>query len=232
VTQTGFAPSTELALESLRIPAGAASSLDAFRAWAHSEAFPQRGRIDYLAGSIEIDLSLGDLQNHALPKGEIAAYVGQIVTAAPLGQVFVGCTALTSDVAGLYCEPDVLYVSFESLKAGRVRYRSSKSQLGHYDEVEGAADLAVEVVSDSSVAKDTRRLPLFYAQAGIRELWLVDARGKELKLDILHLHEGEYRPAPADAEGFRESRVLGRRLRLRREPWELPGLWAFFVDEA
>jgi hypothetical protein len=38
--------------EELRIPAEA-QSFGGFRRWAHSEEFPERGRIDYLAGEIE-----------------------------------------------------------------------------------------------------------------------------------------------------------------------------------
>ncbi len=37
---------------------------------------------------------------------------------------------------------------------------------GRYVELEGAPDLVVEIVSDSSVAKDTQRLPPRYAAAG------------------------------------------------------------------
>jgi Uma2 family endonuclease len=232
MTASVSTPSAAPLIESLSIPAGAASSLDSFRNWAESEDFPQSGRIDYLAGSIEVDMSPEDLQTHGTPKGEIHAYVHALVKRENLGQVFVDRTVLSSQAANLHCEPDILYVSLEALKAGRVRYRPSARKRDHYTEVEGAADLAVEVVSDSSVGKDMQRLPPLYAQAGLRELWLVDARGEELRFEILHLHEGAYRPAPADKKGFRKSLVLGRRLRLRREPWELPGTWQYSVEEA
>jgi hypothetical protein len=54
--------------------------------------------------------------------------------------------------------------------------RTRRWKPGGFIEVEGAADLVVEILSDSSVGKDTRRLPEAYAKAGVGELWLVDAR--------------------------------------------------------
>lgn len=33
-----------------------------------------------------------------------------------------------------------------------------------------------------------------------------------------------------DAEGFQQTRVLARRIRLRREPWVLPGMWRYLLD--
>jgi Uma2 family endonuclease len=45
---------------------------------------------------------------------------------------------------------------------------------GRYIDVEGPPDLIVEIVSDTSVAKDTRRLPEAYFRAGVAEFWLAD----------------------------------------------------------
>jgi Uma2 family endonuclease len=74
-------------------------------------------------------------------------------------------------------EPDIVFVSHEALLADRVHLVPGSSQEpGRYVELEGAADLIVEIVSDSSVGKDTRRLPEAYSRAGVREFWLADAR--------------------------------------------------------
>jgi Uma2 family endonuclease len=205
----------------------------AFRRWILSDARPERGRIDYLSGRIEVDMSPEELQTHGVPKGRLYGYIDGVVTGRNLGQLFVDSTLLSSTEAGLTCEPDVLFVSWEALRSGRVRYLPGPAKRpGRKMEVEGAADLAVEVVSDTSEGKDTRRLPPLYAAAGVRELWLADARGPQVQFRIFHLHEGAYREAPADAGGFRESRVLGRRLRLRREPGPVAETWVYFVDEA
>jgi Uma2 family endonuclease len=224
-------PSDVLSERSLRIPPGI-HSLEAFRDWAQSDDFPRSGRIDYLQGAIEVDMSPEDLQTHGSPKVTLTAFVERVVRGANLGQVFIDSTVLSSDEAELHCEPDIVYASLQSLRNGRVRYRPSKRKPGRYTEIEGAADLVLEIVSDSSVAKDTQRLPPLYARAGVRELWLVDARGDAVDFRILELHRGADRRARTDRNGFQASGVLGRRLRLRREPWELPGTFVYFVHEA
>jgi Uma2 family endonuclease len=208
-----------------------AHELSGFRKWAWSEDFPEQGRIDYLQGCIEVDMAPEKLHSHGRPKTVLSAFIERVVSDADLGEVYVDRTRLVSDPADLHCEPDVLYVSWESLEAGRVRYLPSSPGEPDQLEVDGAADLVVEVVSNSSVGKDTKRLPPLYARAGVREFWLVDARGSELAFQIFHLQEGRYQPARADADGFQDSRVLGRRLRLRREPGRVQDTWRFFVDE-
>ncbi len=79
-----------------------------------------------------------------------------------------------------------------------------------------APDLAVEIVSDSSVAKDTKRLPVSYWRAGIAEYWLIDVRRDRL-LFRMHVRGAEaYEPAPVDSDGFQHSAVFGLRFRLDR----------------
>jgi Uma2 family endonuclease len=56
---------------------------------------------------------------------------------------------------------------------------------GDYIEILGSPDLVVEIVSDSSVRKDTTLLRDAYWKAGVREYWLFDARGAEIRFDIL-----------------------------------------------
>ena len=84
----------------------------------------------------------------------------------------------------------------------------------------------MEIVSDSSVAKDTKRLPISYWCAGIAEYWLVDARRERL-LFRLHARGADgYEPAPVDGEGFQLSAVFDRRFRLERRR-DARGRWVF-----
>jgi Uma2 family endonuclease len=214
------------------IPAEA-GTLEGFTRWVRSDRFPERCRIDFLRGTVEVDMSPEDLQTHGTLKMALAGYLDRAVTAGDLGQVFVDRTRLRTPEADLSCEPDVLFVAWEALESGRARYvRSAKDQPGRFVEVEGAADLVVEVVSDSSVEKDTEDLPPLYARAGVRELWLVDARGAEVRFQIFHLHGGRYRRSRPDAAGLQRSKVLGRRLRLLREPGRVADTWRYrVVDE-
>jgi Uma2 family endonuclease len=89
----------------------------------------------------------------------------------------------------------------------------------------------VEIVSDSSVTKDTRRLPAAYFEAGVREFWLVDARGADLQFQIHHRGKTEFQPAPTDEEGFQISTVFSCRFRLAREPHPMSD-WLYDLHEA
>ena len=172
-------------------------------------------------------MSPEDLHRHGAPKVCLSAYIFGVVQQADLGLVFSDSTRYVHPAVGLSCEPDILLLSWESLDRGRARYVESTP--GKVTEIEGAATLVVEIVSDSSEAKDLRRLPKLYAQAGVEELWLLDARGDTMRFDIRHPHQGDWITAPE--KDFQESRILSRRLRLRREPARRPGTWRYFVDE-
>jgi Uma2 family endonuclease len=117
----------------------------------------------------------------------------------------------------------VVVVLRESLETGKVRLNPSTSRKGpgRYSGLEGAANLVVEIVSDSSVSKDTERLPPLYAQAGVPELWLVDARGEEIQFSILTLRRGRYEASEPDADGWTPSLQLDCSFRLTRihQPW-------------
>ncbi|MBI4614625.1 MAG: Uma2 family endonuclease [Planctomycetes bacterium] len=202
--------------ERVRLPANL-SSLELFRRWAHSERFPERGRIDWVAGEVRIDMSPEDLNTHAAPKMAIARDLSNRVEGGGRGMVFVDRARLTDLASSLSSEPDVLVVFFESIEAGRVRLvqRASK-KAGRFIEVQGAADLVVECVSDSSEEKDRLRLPPLYCRAGVREYWLVDARKAEIEFVLNRRVGATYKPTAAGADGFYRSAVLGKSVRLVR----------------
>jgi len=198
------------------IPADA-GTLEGFRRWSSSESFPEKGRIDFLDGELEVDLSPEDIYTHGGAKTALAAALYDRIVETGRGAVYVDCTRVVSVTARLSVEPDVLAVLWESLETGRMREVPAASRKeGRFIEFEGAPDLVVEVVSDSSERKDRRRLPPLYALAGVPELWQVDVRGPEVELGIHHLGPGGYEQAPADAEGWSVSRFLGCRCRLQR----------------
>lgn len=196
-----------------------ARGLAGFREWTRSESFPEDGRIDYLGGDLEFEMSPEDLHTHGTVKTAIAAELYSRIARVGLGFVFADRTRVSSPTSDLSVEPDLVAVLFSSLDAGRVRQiPASGKGPGRFIELEGAPDLVVEIVSDSSVRKDTRILPPRYARAGVRELWRVDARGGELSFEVRLLAGGEYRLSKPAADGWTESAVLGGKVRLRREP--------------
>ena len=215
--------------EQLEIPA--ISSLEDFRRWALSDEFPKRGRIDYIGGRIEVDMSPEDLFTHGNLKGEIYGVLWTRVKRQRSGVVFVDSSRLSSPSANLSVEPDVVYISRRAVDSGRVRLIPKASrQPGRYVEIEGAADLTVEIVSDSSVTKDMQRLPEAYFHAGVREFWLVDARGPELAFQIYHRGSDQFESTEADADGFQRSTVFPCAYRLDRGQ-DPVGLWEYDLRE-
>lgn len=201
--------------QDLRIPEDA-FSYEGFERWVESDEFPETGRIDYLAGDVEIDMSPEDLHTHGIVKTAISSALYYLI-AGRLGDVYSDRARVRSRFAGLSVEPDVVVVLFDTLKSGRVRYvPAAVQQPDRYSGIEGAADLVVEVVSDGSKNKDLKRLPPLYAKAGIPELWLTDARGGKVKFQIHTLEEGKYVPVEPDVEGWTPSRCLGLSFRLLR----------------
>jgi Uma2 family endonuclease len=202
-------------------------SLAQFRAWALTDELPQRVRVDYIDGRTEVDMSPEDLFFHSSVKVEIVAELRNILRAEPTGYLASDRTRVSCPEADLSVEPDVLYISAESLDSGRVRLvPKATGENDRYVEVEGPPAVVVEVVSDSSVGKDTERLPVSYWEAGVEEYWLVDARATDL---LFHIHARgvtAFEPVRSDAEGFQRSRVFRRRFRLARQR-DRHGRWVY-----
>ncbi len=203
--------------EQVEIPLGIKNLAD-FRRWAFSDEFPQRGRIDYVAGRIEVDMSPEDFFTHGTLKTEVSGEIRIRVNDLDLGHMLIAETRISSVPADLSAEPDVIVITHEALDEGRVRLVPKASgEPDRYVEVEGAPDLIVEIVSDNSVQKDTQRLPEAYYQAGVREFWLIDARGKELLFRIHHRGSRSFDAVPVQADGFQRSDVLDLSYRLDRD---------------
>ena len=113
------------------------------------------------------------------------------------------------------CEPDLTFISWASLDAGRVHLRPREHDQAEYIEIVGSPDLVVEIVSDSSVKKDTRLLRDAYARAAVGEYWLIDARGPDIRFEILSTLEGAF-AATSGAGEPQASAILGGRWQLTR----------------
>jgi Uma2 family endonuclease len=212
--------------EQVEIPLTIRSLAD-FRRWALSEDFPQTGRIDYLSGKIEVDVSPENLFCRGTLKTELIRVIAGRVKDGDLGHLFTDSTRVSCPAADLSVGPDVVFVSHEALETGRVRLIPSASQEpGSYIELEGPPEVIVEIVSDSSVGKDTHRLPEAYYKAGVREFWLADARTEPVVFRIHGPGASGYEAVEPDADGFQASAVFGCSFRLdsRRDR---RGHWAF-----
>lgn len=213
--------------EPFRIPPYA-WSFEGFRRWARSKQFPQYGRIDYIGGDLEVDMSPEEIHTHSAVKVEIAVKLHSRIVGPDLGTVHIDRTRITFPAAHLSAEPDVIVVLWDSLDKGRVReVPPKKSTPERSVELEGAADLVVEVISDGSVGKDRILLPPKYAAAGVPELWLVDVR-RGLRFELHVLEPEGYRLLAPDADGWLRSPLIGP-VRLRRERIR-PDRWSYRLD--
>jgi Uma2 family endonuclease len=206
-----------------------AQSLTGFRRWTRSDEFPQRGRIDFINGSIEVDMSPEELFRHGRLKTALIVAIGKLVEAGQEGLLLTDSSRVTAPQAELSAEPDLVFVSQESLANGAVRLVPSASAEDEYIELEGGPDLVVEVVSNSSVAKDTRRLPPAYYQAGVREYWLADARKEILKFQVFRRGEVSFEPVDVTDDNYQYSAVLDRHIQLVRTR-DSQGHWHFVLQ--
>ncbi len=199
--------------ESVRIPADIVD-LESFRRWARSEEFPEQGWLSYLRGEIWVDLSMEQLFTHNLVKTCFTVVLGGLVEASKRGYFFSDRARLSNPDVDLSTEPDGVFVSYTTVEGLRVRFLEGKE--GHV-EIVGSPDMVLEVVSSKSVRKDTQVLRGLYWEAGIPEYWLVDARGKTPRFDLLRRGRRGY-TATRPQEGWLRSGVFGQSFRLTQQP--------------
>ena len=200
----------------VRVPADV-FDLASFRRWATSDDFPEEGRISFLDGQLEIDMSPEDLLFHSPVRGATTAAVWILVRERELGRVFVRGMRFTNETSRISLIPDLTFCSWETLESGRVSIVESVPGTERYLEIVGAPDCVVEIVSKSSVSKDTRVLKKKYFQAGIDEYWLIDARKAEIDFQLLTRGDSGYEPVSADRQGYRKSSVFPLKFKLTRE---------------
>jgi Uma2 family endonuclease len=205
-----------------------AHTLAGFRAWAVSDDFPERGRISFIGREIFIDMSPEELSTHSLIKVEIGYALVKLNKRLKVGVFCPDKTLITNVRARVSTEPNASFVTWESLESGRVRRIPMKGQPEKSKELAGTPDWVLEIVSDSSVRKDTRRLRERYYRAGIPEYWLIDARGEEIQFQILIRGETAYVEAPGQG-GWQSSPLFGRQFRLVRRRGRL-GLWEYTLQ--
>src|SRR5262245_10723971 len=206
----------------VRIPAGI-TDLDAFRRWALSDDFPDDARVSFLDGEIWVDPSMERGFSHNDVKHEVAGVLRRLARAAGSGRYFGDGMRLSHAQANLSTDPDGVFVSYASQDAGRVRLVPNVNDVDVV-ELEGTPDMVLEVVSDSSIEKDTQTLPPLYHRAEVPEFWRIDARGDELHFEILQRAAAGW-AATQRPDGWWHSAVFARDFRLVREadprgqPW-------------
>jgi Uma2 family endonuclease len=198
--------------EVIRIPAEVVD-LDSFCRWATSDEFPEQGRISYLNGEIWVDLGMEKLYTHNQVKEVVTVVLGGLVRAAQSGRYLPDGMRLRNELANASTEPDAMYVSYKALKTGRVVRVEDPDCLI----LAGSPEMVLEIVSDSSVAKDTVQLRNLYWGAGILEYWLIDVRGGKLQFDVFKHGPKGYTTTRKQSGGWLKSAVFSRSFRLLRQ---------------
>jgi Uma2 family endonuclease len=206
----------------------AAFQFEGFRAWTLSDDFPEEGRIAFIDGEVFVDMSKEEITTHAILKTEIGRALAQICIDQPIGMVLIDGARVANKAANVSNVPDIVFVSFDSVESGRVTLTPAKQDSDRRVEVVGSPDVVVEIVSDSSVGKDTQRLRSAYHAADIPEYWLIDARGDRIVFQIL-LHRRTGYTASPERDGWVRSRTFDREFRLVREANRI-GLWTYRLE--
>lgn len=133
----------------------------------------------------ELILSPAPSTRHQAISLELVLRMNAWVGERNLGQVFYAPVdvVLNDDEV---VQPDILFIRREN--AGIVGERA----------IHGAPDLAVEILSPSSVRLDRHRKRALYERAGVREFWLVDPANRVI--EVFGLREGGYELASFAAE--------------------------------
>ncbi|MGL4550474.1 MAG: Uma2 family endonuclease [Gemmataceae bacterium] len=201
------------------------NDLESFRRWTDDDDFPEHGRVAYLCGEVWIDLSKEQLFAHNRVKTICTTVLGGLVEAESSGLYFGDGAFLSNEEGDVSNQPDGTFISNRSLAENRVRMVEGKED--GLVEVEGSPDMVLEIVSRSSVRKDTVTLRAAYAAAGVGEYWLINARATPLTFDLLVLSKGAYRAAKKKA-GWQFSPAFARWFRL--VPFEQAGFASFKLE--
>ena len=190
--------------------------------------YPEKFNASFINGEIFIDMSPEELESHNKTKTSIVSVLDRLVERLDLGELFSDRTLVSNRAAGLSTEPDATFVRWSSFQSGRVRLVPRKKRPWECIELLGTPEWVLEVVSQSSVAKDTQSLREAYHRAGIPEYWLVDARFGEVSFQILRRRSDRYAAAAA-RDGWYASAVFAHAFRLERRKNRM-GRWTYSLD--
>ena len=197
--------------EAVTIPASVVD-LASFNDWADSDGIPEAAHVSFLDGSIWVDLEIEQLFSHNRVKTQFISVLTGLVAEKDGGYLFSDGVRFSHSGANLSTEPDALFVGYEAVRDRRVELIPGK--VSGFVRLDGSPDMVLEIVSDTSVIKDTETLRELYCKAGIAEFWLVDVRGEKLTFDILRRGQKGYSSVRKRPGGWLSSRVFGHSFRL------------------
>lgn len=189
------------------------NDLSSFRRWVHSDNVPEKQPLHFINGNVWVDTTMEEFFSHNRMKTLLGKALAAYVEDNDLGTYVSDGMRYTCEHIGFSTEPDGMFFSHETMNRGGVEFQSGAR--GEATELVGTPDLVIEVVSRSSVEKDTEWLSTNYYDAGIPEYWLIDARGPSIQFDIFKPAKNGY-VATESTGGWVNSAVLNRSFKLTR----------------
>ncbi len=176
-------------------PLGLSPDLGPYRR-ADYEALPDEPRCELIYGRLHLSPSPTPLHQYVALGlwqriREIADRTGGRVLAAPM-DVYLADHSVV--------QPDVLYFVPER------RHRIGKT-------IEGAPDLLIEVLSPSTARRDRGDKSRLYAEAGVREYWIVEPRDQQIEF-FVH-RDGHFTLEYPDGDVYTSPLLPGVRLDLQ-----------------
>lgn len=164
-------------------------SYEEYKNWEH-----EGGLTEWVDGEVYIYMPPKD--EHQRIVEFLIQVLGPFVRLFKLGLVRIAPFSMRAIEEGPAREPDLFFLAAESL--GRLTDT----------ELNGPAELAVEVISKDSVLRDREDKFYEYQAGGVREYWIIDPRPNRKRADFFVLDEsGIYQPVPV-ADGVYRSTVL------------------------
>ena len=142
----------------------------------------------------EIITMPGASYEHQDLSGFLSSILRAFVLHKDLGVILYSPFAMKLETQRRGREPDILFISKE------------RTHLIKKTFLDGAADLAIEIISPESIGRDRGEKFVEYEAAGIREYWLIDPERKQAEFYRLE-SDGFYRPADI-SDGVFRSEVL------------------------
>lgn len=163
-------------------------SYEAFLAWEHD------GIAEWKNGEI---FQMSVKQEHQRIVDFLNALLRLFVKLAGLGTIITAPYVMRVKPDAPGREPDLMFIAQHNL--GRLTS----------EQLNGPADLVIEVISDESVNRDRVEKFEEYEDAGVREYWLIDSRPNRQRADFYVLNEkGRFRAMPIEDDKIYRSTLL------------------------
>jgi len=165
---------------------------------------PDDARYELIDG--ELLMSPSPSTRHQRIVGRLYFYILRHLMENHYGEVFIAPYDVVINNYNVI-QPDILFISKERL------------DLVKENNIQGAPDLIVEVLSEATAYRDTIQKKILYARAGVKEYWIVAPDEKLVEVYNI-THEGEYRLTKTYHEDDTLESVIIKDLRIvLKEVW-------------